>query len=300
MVIVDEANWVPRIVIEAVISPMLITRPNAKKIYLSTPWTKDHPFYEALTKPELEFKKYTWTTQLNPKVTKEYLAREKLSIGEYNYNREYNAIFLDDQFAYFHSTLVLSCTEHYELNKDTPPEQKHTGEYHIGLDFGKLQDHSAIAILQKISDKQIRLVYAKEFELNTSYTDVIEHVRTLNTSYEFVAGSLDQTGVGEGPSEPIKKFMPQMQGTTLTASTKEDMMGKFKLALENHRIILPNENRELLTQITDQQTKPLQSGTLQFSHPSGTHDDLLWALLLASQSALKPTPTFQAMGAKRK
>jgi len=300
MVIVDEANWVPRVVIEAVISPMLITRPNAKKIYLSSPWTKDHPFYEAFTKPEMEFKKYTWPTSLNPKVTKEYLEREKLSIGEYNYNREYNAIFLDDQFAYFPSALVLSCTEHYELNKDTPPEQKHTGEYHIGLDFGKLQDHSAIAILQKISDKQIRLVYVKEFPLNTSYTDVIEHVKNLHASYNFVAGCLDQTGVGEGLYDEIKKIMPQMQGTTLTASTKEDMICKFKLAMENHRITLPDENEKLLTQITDQQTRPLQSGTLHFSHPSGTHDDMLWALLLAAQSALKPTPTFHVIGVKRK
>src|SRR5208282_1715435 len=109
LLVVDEANFVPRFVIESVISPMLIARPNAKRIYLSTPWMKDHPFYEAFTKPELGFKTYTWPTAKNPKVTVEDLEREKLLIGEYNFNREYNAMFLDDQFTYFPSTLVLNC-----------------------------------------------------------------------------------------------------------------------------------------------------------------------------------------------
>src|SRR5208282_2962479 len=178
-------------------------------------------------------------------------------------------------------------------------EQKYTGEYHIGLDFGKLQDHSAIAILQKTSENHVRLVYTKEFPLNTSYTDVIEYVRILHASYNFTVGSLDQTGVGEGPYEQIRKFMPQMQGTTLTASTKQDLMVKFRLAMENHKITLPNGNKKLFIRMTSQQSKPLQSGTLQFSHPHGTHDDLLWALVLAAQSALKPTQTFRVIGANR-
>ena len=299
MAIIDEANYVPRVVIESVIGPMLITRPSAKRIYMSTPWMKDHPFYEAFTKPELEFKRYTWPTSMNPKVTKEDLEREKLAIGEYNFNREFNAMFLDDQFTYFPSDLVLSCTEQYELNNDTSQDQKYTGEYHIGLDFGKHTDHSAIIILQKISENQVRVVYAKVFPLKTPYRDVIAHTRTLNVAYNFTAGSLDQTGVGEAPYESIREFMPQMQGTTLTATMKEDMMGKLKLAMENHKITLPAENKELFTQITNQQSKPQLSGTLQFSHPAGTHDDLLWALALAAQSALKPTPTFYLTGAKR-
>jgi len=299
MAIIDEANYVPRVVIECVVGPMLITRPNAKRIYISTPWMKDHPFYEALTNLELGFTRYTWPTSMNPKVTKEYLEREKLLIGEHSFNREYNAMYIDDQFTYFSSDLVLNCTQNYELNKDVEQEQKYSGEYHVGLDFGKHIDHSAIAILQKIFENQVRLVYVKEFQLNTSYTDVITYLRTLHAAYNFTAGCLDQTGVGEAPYEQIREFMPQMQGITLTAPTKQDLMGKLRLAMENQKIKLPIENKHLLTQITDQQSKPLLSGTLQFTHPPGAHDDLLWALALAAQSALKPTPTFYAVSAKR-
>jgi phage FluMu gp28-like protein len=68
MVILDEANFIPRIVIESVVRPTMITRPAARLIMISTPWMRDHPFYEALSKPELGFKTYTWPTSINPLV----------------------------------------------------------------------------------------------------------------------------------------------------------------------------------------------------------------------------------------
>ncbi len=77
----------------------------------------------------------------------------------------------------------------------------------------------------------LRLVYLKELPLETSYTAVIGSVRRLNEAYAFAGGCLDKTGVGEGPYEEIKQFMRGMEGVTLTAQMKEDIMGKLKLAL---------------------------------------------------------------------
>jgi phage FluMu gp28-like protein len=300
MAILDEANFIPRIVIESVIRPTMITRPNARMIMISTPWMKDHPFYEALNNAQLGFKTYTWPTRMNPLVSQERLEREKLTIGEYDFNREYNSIFQDDEFTYFPSSLVLACTDDYQLdNNEARPEPRHNGEYYIGIDFGKHADHSAIAILQKISDDQIRLVHLKEFQLNTPYKDVIGSVRRLHETYRLAGGCLDRTGVGEAPYEEIKDFMPQIKGTTLTVQAKEDLMGKLKLAMEQHKITMPLDNRRLLTQITSQQCKPLPTGKLQFTHPTGTNDDLLWALALAAQSALDTrTGIFNIVGAK--
>jgi phage FluMu gp28-like protein len=302
LVILDEANFIPRIVIESVIRPTLITRPNARMIMISTPWMKDHPFHEAMNNAELGFKTYSWPTRMNPLVGQERLERERLTVGEYDFNREYNSIFQDDEFTYFPSSLVLACADDYELDNEEPTtRQRPNGEYHIGIDFGKHADHSAIVILQKISDDQIRLVYLKEFQLNTPYRDVIGSVRRLNDSYRLTGGCLDRTGVGEAPYEEIREFMPQIKGTTLTVQAKEDLMGKLKLAMENHRITIPLDQRRLLTQITSQQCKPLATGQLQFTHPSGTNDDLLWALALAAQSTLNTrTGIFTIIGAKRR
>jgi len=134
----------------------------------------------------------------------------------------------------------------------------------------------------------------KATSLETSYTAVIGMVRRLNEAYAFSAGCPDKTGVGEGPYEEIKGFMRGMEGVTLTAQAKEDLMGKLKLALEQGRLTLPRDNQQLLVQMTAQQCEPTKAGTLKFSHPSGTHDDQLWSLALATYASQQQTrPNFK-------
>ena len=293
MVILDECNFIPRAVIESVVRPMTITKPNSKLIMTSTPWVRDHPFYEAMSKPELGFKTYNWPSSLSPLITPEKLEQERRTIGDYDFNREYNAAFVDDEFNYLPSNLVLSCTDTYELNPEPKPGEKLKGEYLIGIDFGKHTDHSAIAILQKLGP-ELRLVYLHEFKLETPYAAVIETVRTLNESYSFEAGCLDQTGVGEAPYEEIRRFMPTMTGVTLTAPVKVDVMGKLKLTMEHGQLTLPTDNRRLLTQMTNQQRQPTPTGSFKFTHPTGTHDDQLWSLALAVYASSEQTrPNFK-------
>lgn len=280
MAILDECNFIPRSVIDAVVRPMTITRPDAKLVMISTPWMRDHPFYEAISKPELGYRTYTWRSSMNPLITPEKLEQEKRTIGEYDFNREYNAAFIDDEFSYLPSRLVLSCTDEYELNHEPTLGTRLKGEYLIGIDFGKHADHSAIAILQKHGD-ELRLVYLHEFPLETPYASVIGTVRILTQAYGIEGGYLDQTGVGEAPYEEIRQFMPAIEGITLTAPVKEDILGKLKLTMEQGELTLPRGNSKLLVQITSQQCQPTRTGTLKFTHPAGTHDDCLWALGLA-------------------
>jgi hypothetical protein len=116
-------------------------------------------------------------------------------------------------------------------------------------------------------------------------------VRRLNEAYAFEAGYLDQTGVGEGPYEEVKRFMRVMEGITLTAPAKEDVMGKLRLAMEHRELTLPSDESRLLVQLTNQQCETTKSGTLKFTHPSGTHDDLLWALALAVYATKETLPS---------
>jgi phage FluMu gp28-like protein len=280
MAILDEANFIPRIVIDSVISPTLITRPDSRLIMISTPWVRDHPFYQAMSKPELGFKTYTWPSSMSPLITPKRLEEARITIGEFEFNREYNAAFIDDEFSYLPSNLVLSCTDSYELNGEPRPAERCRGEFLIGIDFGKHTDHSVITILEKVRDG-LRLVYLNQLPLETSYTSVIGTVRRLHEAYAFAGGCLDKTGVGEGPYEEIKGFMRGMEGVTLTAQVKEDLMVKLRLALEEGRLILPTDNQQLLVQMTAQRCETTKSGSLKFSHPAGTHDDQLWSLALA-------------------
>jgi phage FluMu gp28-like protein len=284
LAILDEANFIPKIIIDSVIRPTTITKPDARIIMLSTPWTRDHPFYDALTKPDLGFKTYTWPTSINPQITKEKLERERRTIGEYDFNREYNAQFIDDQFSYFPSKLILTCTDDYTLNDESHIPATRKGEYYVGIDFGKHNDHSTIAITEELRNHSLRLVYLQEFQLETPYTTVIATIHTLQAAYKFRSGHLDQTGVGEAPYEQIREFAPTIRGITLTTRVKQDILGKLRLKMENHEITIPREPQRLLTQLTQQRCEPTPSGNLKFTHPQGTHDDLAWAFALAVHS----------------
>jgi hypothetical protein len=99
---------------------------------------------------------------------------------------------------------------------------------------------------------------------------------------------LDQTGVGEGPYEEIKQFMPAMKGITLTAPVKEDVLGRLRLTMEQCRLTMPRDDSRLLVQITSQRCEPAASRRLKFCHPTGTHDDCLWALALAVYASQEP------------
>lgn len=94
MVVLDEANFVREEVIEGVIRPMLIARPNSRFIMVSTPWNRSHPFYRAISEKQLGFHVYNWPTRLNLLVTTEKLETERQSVDALKFRREYEAEFV--------------------------------------------------------------------------------------------------------------------------------------------------------------------------------------------------------------
>jgi phage FluMu gp28-like protein len=231
---------------------------------------------------------YTWPTSVNPQITKERLELDRRTMGEFNFDREYNAHF-DDQFSYFPSKLLLACTGDYPLHQDPKAGEIRRGDYYIGIDFGKHADHSAIAIIQEQQDHSLQLVYLQKFPLETPYTAVIGTIRRLNQTYNFMGGELDQTGVGEAPYEEIRQFAPTIKGATLTPRTKEDILGNLRLTMEHGTITIPIDEKELLTQLAQQRGEPTISGNLKFTHPNGTHDDLAWAFALSVHAYRGPS-----------
>jgi hypothetical protein len=54
---------------------------------------------------------------------------------------------------------------------------------------------------------------------------------------------------------------------------------------------------DLINEINAERYQITKTGQTQFSHPSGTHDDRLWALALAVYAARYETPTYHPVGA---
>jgi phage FluMu gp28-like protein len=210
------------------------------------------------------------------------------------YQMEYEAEFTEAQNSYFPQTLIRKSIEQAQkqnLELHTNLEQNYPkGKYYAGIDFGKLQDHSAIAIV-KIEDNTIKLFYMHEFPLETPYTQVIGHLTKANTKLHLQKILVDQTGVGEPILEEIRnQGINSTEGTKFTPETKEQLLTGLKITMEQEKLAIPYERR-LCEQINDQQYAYNKNGHLQFSHPPNSKDDMLWALALAvAASKTEPAP----------
>jgi len=166
---------------------------------------------------------------------------------------------------------------------------KIAGNYFLGADFGKRVDYSVVVLLKEEEGDRFRLVLLKQFKLGTPYTDVTAFIQRLDKKFRVQKGFVDQSAVGESLIEEISDFASQIEGLTFTAKAKQDLMILLQTRMEQKRLILPMD-RTLLSQINEQQyrfgktkltEKPDEPGVMTFYHPSGTHDDQLWALGLA-------------------
>ncbi len=108
---------------------------------------------------------------------------------------------------------------------------------------------------------------------------------------------IDQTGVGEYfIEEAIKSGVKHAQGTTLTIPAKEDIIFNLKRLMEEGRLHFAYDP-DLINEINAERFQITKTGQTQFSHPSGTHDDRLWALALAAYATRFETPTYHPVGA---
>lgn len=149
-----------------------------------------------------------------------------------------------------------------------------------GLDLGKKQDHSALALIKKESDI-LRLVGLKVFPLETEYVAILGFLRLVTERIQSVAKVLvDQTGVGEPFVEEARKNIRGIEGLVLTLPVKQEVLGYFKMVMQSKQLQIPYE-LELTSELNVERFELTKAGQVQFSHPDGTHDDRLWAVALA-------------------
>jgi phage FluMu gp28-like protein len=270
----------------------MLSTTNGTATFLSTPWDKNHFFYKAFLNPNYSVHKIK--SAECPQITPQFLQEMQQNMTHEAYLMEYEAEFIEALNSYFPQDLIRKSVEqaqklnlelHTDLEQDFPK-----GKYYAGIDFGKLQDHSALAIA-KVEDNTIKLFYMHEFPLETPYTQVIGHLTKANEKFQFQKVLADQTGVGEPILEEIRnQGINSAEGLKFTAETKEELLTSLKILMEQEKLAIPYERR-LCEQINDQQSAYSKNGHLQFTHPPNRKDDMLWSLALAvAASKTEPTP----------
>lgn len=283
MVIVDEAAFIPEEVITNILYPMLATT-NGSLILLSTPWGKDHFFYRAFMDPD--FSVHRVKSSECPLIPKSFLKKQQQLMTAETYRMEYDAEFVEAATSYFTQDLIRSCiVPDLELQCDLEAAPTYTrGEFYAGCDLGKLQDCSVFVAVKK-ERQTLQLIFLREFPLETPYSHVIGFMVRGNEKFRFRKILVDKSGVGEVVAEEIaNQGLMNAEGQSFTVQSKGEMLGYLKVKMQQGLLKMPYDRR-LCEQINEQRYEYTKSGKLKFWHPTGSHDDQLWALALACFAA---------------
>lgn len=179
---------------------------------------------------------------------------------------------------------------------DREPSKTPSGPFFLGVDLGKKHDYSVIAVVtRQPKGGEVRLVYFKRWPLETPYSSVIGSVRVIVDKLRTVQKCLvDQTGVGEYIVEDMQRGgIPKVEGVMLTLQSKQEILGHLKQLMQNQLFTFPFDI-DLFAELNVEHFELMKTGQVQFSHPDGTHDDILWAVALAVfATRAPPVPGFR-------
>jgi hypothetical protein len=160
------------------------------------------------------------------------------------------------------------------------------------VDLGKKHDYSVIAVVTKRGD-HIHLVYYKRWPLETPYSSVIGSVKVISEKLGNVQKILvDQTG-SEYVVEDMQRVIRNVEGVMLSLPVKHEILGYLKQLMQNELFTFPFDI-DLTGELNVEHFELTKTGQVQFSHPDGTHDDILWSVALAVFATRAPArPDFK-------
>ena len=286
MIYVDEAAMFrdDRYMFNHVLKHMLATTTRKGHGYLyvsSTPKNMRSLFYE-MCKPESGFSHHhvTWREAVEAGlISREWVEDMRRQLLPSEFRMELEAEFVEDADSWLPYDLISSCID--PLLEPYSLDDRPHGEFYMGVDLGKHVDYSVVAIVEREGAK-LKLVHLHRFPLKTPYANVIGYVKALCEHYSQVeAVYVDQTGIGEYIVEDMKKNgISAVKGVILTMQEKEAIMTFLKQKMLNRQIAIYHDN-DLIAELNIEKFEVTREGRIKFSHPVGTHDDILWAFALA-------------------
>jgi phage FluMu gp28-like protein len=290
----------------------LATKENAKFIASSTPFNTDSLFWKMCN--HKRFAKYvqhhfSWEEALapkgplNPTIVDEI--REQFGDDPGRWRREMEAEWAEDEDTWLAESLIVSCVGTVkncgEDLQEFKKENEYTGDFFVGLDLAQTRDYCVLAVVERLND-ELFLRHLKIFQQPTLYATVLGYLKMLQDRW----GGFEKIRVDftrEGPS--IIKDMEvaginNAEGVNFSVPRKSEMASLLKQRMSSQKLFYPLLNWErpyrgdICTELNVERFELRKDGNIGYSHPSGTHDDVFWAIALACYSTveMEPEPVF--------
>ena len=233
----------------------IVARPGSKVLMASTPWGRPDRFFaqafRAGNRHEVGYASFHWPSQISPLVDTELLELWRASSSEREYQREVEALWVDDAGAFFKSAEIEAATVDYDL---VPPAAAHGRVVVGGIDWGFARDSSALVLLAVAGDGDLPGAWPNRTffvpwmteGIGVPYGEFVRRVVDATAPGRYVTSRLasECNGVGAMPTEEIRRLMAGrpgvVVGVTTTSASKQESFGRLRLLLEQGRLALPS------------------------------------------------------------
>ncbi len=309
MVVADEFAYIEhdKELYDAIIFSLSTT--NGRFFGTSTPGSRDSLFYTMATDDEqfADFSRhhvsYRQALKPNGPIDPEFLEkiRRQYQTDPGRWKREMEAEFAEDEDAYLPLDLIESCVtqgiDTFTREDVISGRLARTGKFFVGTDLGQKIDPSAVAVVEK-HGQDVYVLQVTAFEPGTVFSQVTGYLNLLNQRLQNVVRIyIDETGVGGFfVQDAVKAGLKNALGVFLSLPTKQQIMDYLKRLMQDGHLHFQRDP-DLMIEMTVERYELSKTGQLQFSHPSGTHDDRLWALALAVYASRPETPEYHPAAA---
>jgi phage terminase large subunit-like protein len=274
LAVVDEAARISETAWTDAIMPTLADF-GGKAFLISTPKGRNWFWYEWLRGQEGNGEIHSWQAPTsdnpNPRIKRaSELARER--VPERTYQQEWLAEFVED------GSVFSRVSETATSKLQNEPISGH--QYVIGVDWGKLEDFTCIAV---IDIQEQALIHLERFN-QIDYTLQMGRLRALYDRFEPITLIAESNAMGEPIIEQLRRQNIPVQPFVTTNASKAAIIEGLSLAFERDIIKILN-NPVLIGELQAYETERLPSGLLRYSAPDGMHDDTVIALAIAWHAA---------------
>ena len=271
--VLDEAAFIKQDAIEQAVLPTL-TAIGKKCLIISTPKSKNW-FYEYFLRGNTYnsvYISFKGISRDNPYVDKDFLIEQHKSLPREIYYQEYLAEFTDAGNDVFTNLDLVCMVDEWGI--------PNRGErYYIGVDTGITNDYS-VCVIQSESGRIVKIIRTNGRTFEEIGKDFVFDCRRWN----IVGGFCETNGIGLAMFELLKPHIKKLVGFTTTQTSKAEGVRKLIYDIQEGKVELPSQ--KLMPEVFDEMSaytfKYAANGNISFTHPNGTHDDIVDAIMLAN------------------
>lgn len=268
--VMDEAAFMREEAWTEALRPTLSDR-RGRAVFISTPKGRNW-FWRAWQLgqgDDPDWHSWQFPTVSNPHIDPAEVEAARRNLPERIFAQEYLAEFIEDGGGVFRRVMEAATAE----QEDGAQERD---EYLIGVDWGKLNDFTCLAVL---NTTRRRLVYLDRFN-QIDYAVQLDRLGTLYHRFRPTSIIAERNSMGEPLIEQLRRLGFPVQAFQTTNTSKTAAIEGLALAFEQGALSIINDPI-LVGELLAYEMERLPGGLIRYGAPDGMHDDTVMALALA-------------------